>query len=144
VSGMPLVRFRTGDIATLHTAPCPCGRTSPRLGPVIGRKSQMLKIKGTTVYPPAIFAVLQEIPEVRGYFLEVRDTFELSDRITVTVGAAGTALTVESVTERIAVRTRVKPEVVIVTPEEITARTMRADKRKPIVFFDLREKRHVH
>ena len=144
VSGMPLVRFRTGDIAALHTAPCPCGRTSPRLGPVIGRKSQMLKIKGTTVYPPAIFAVLQEIPEVRGYFLEVRDTFELSDRITVTVGAAGTGLTVESVAERIAVRTRVKPEVVIVTPEEITARTMRADKRKPIVFFDLREKRHVH
>ena len=89
VSGMPLVRFRTGDIATLHAAPCACGRTSPRLGPVLGRKSQMLKVKGTTVYPPAIFAVLQEIPEVRGYFIEVRDTFELSDRITVTVGARG-------------------------------------------------------
>jgi len=144
VSGMPLVRFRTGDVATLHTAPCPCGRTSPRLGPVIGRKSQMLKVKGTTVYPPAIFAVLQEIPEVRGYFLEVRDTFELSDRITVTVGAAGTGLTAESVAERIAVRTRVKPEVVIATPEEIVTRTVRADKRKPITFFDLREKRHVH
>ena len=144
VSGMPLVRFRTGDIATLHTAPCSCGRTSPRLGPVIGRKSQMLKIKGTTVYPPAIFAALQEIPGVKGYFLEVRDTFELSERITVTVGAAGDTLTPESVAEKIAVRTRVKPEVVIVTPEEIAARTIRADKRKPIVFFDLREKRHVH
>ena len=144
VSGMPLVRFRTGDIATLHDSPCPCGRTSPRLGPVIGRKSQMLKIKGTTVYPPAIFAALQEIPGVKGYFLEVRDTFELSDRITVTVGAAGDTLTPESVAEKIAVRTRVKPEVVIVTPEEIAARTIRADKRKPIVFFDLREKRHVH
>ena len=89
VSGMPLVRFRTGDIATLHAAPCACGRTSPRLGPVLGRKSQMLKVKGTTVYPPAIFAVLQEIPAVRGYYVEVRDTFELSDRVTVTVGAAG-------------------------------------------------------
>jgi len=144
VSGMPLVRFRTGDIATLHNSPCPCGRTSPRLGPVIGRKSQMLKIKGTTVYPPAIFAALQEIPGVKGYFLEVRDTFELSDRIMVTVGAAGPGLTAESVADRIAVRTRVKPEVVIATPEEIVARTIRADKRKPIVFFDLREKRHVH
>jgi phenylacetate-CoA ligase len=140
---MPLVRFRTGDIATLHAAPCPCGRTSPRLGPVIGRKSQMLKIKGTTVYPPAIFAALQEIPEVRGAFIEVRDTYELSDRITVTVGAAAGALTPESVAERIAARTRVKPEVVIATPEEVVARTVRADKRKPITFFDLREKRHV-
>lgn len=147
VSGMPLVRFRTGDIATLHAAPCACGRTSPRLGPVTGRKSQMLKVKGTTVYPPAIFAALQEIPGVQGYFVEVRDTFELSDRITVTVGAtgaAGTALTPELVAERIAVRTRVKPEIVIVTPEQIVARTIRADKRKPITFFDLREKRHVH
>lgn len=144
VSGMPLVRFRTGDIATLHPAPCACGRTSPRLGPVIGRKSQMLKIKGTTVYPPAIFAALQEMPAVQGYFIEVRDTFELSDRITVTVGAAGAGLTPESVAEKIAVRTRVKPEVVIATPEEIVARTVRADKRKPITFFDLREKRHVH
>ena len=144
VSGMPLVRFRTGDIATLHAASCGCGRTSPRLGPVIGRKSQMLKIKGTTVYPPAIFAVLQELPDVRGYYVEVRDTFELSDRITVTVGAAGTALTAEAVAERIAVRTRVKPEVVIATPEAIVARTVSADKRKPTTFFDLREKRHVH
>ncbi len=143
VSGMPLVRFRTGDIATLHPDPCPCGRTSPRLGPVIGRKSQMLKIKGTTVYPPAIYAALQEIPSVRGYFIEVRDTFELSDRITVTVGAAGAGLTPEAVAERIAVRTRVKPEVVIATPEEIVARTVSADKRKPTIFFDLREKRHV-
>jgi phenylacetate-CoA ligase len=147
VSGMPLVRFRTGDIATLHPDPCPCGRTSPRLGPVIGRKSQMLKVKGTTVYPPAIFAALQEVPGVQGYFVEVRGAFELSDRITVTVGAAGTAgaaLTPESVADRIAVRTRVKPEVVIATPEEIAARTIRADKRKPITFFDLREKRHVN
>ena len=144
VTGMPLVRFRTGDIATLHAEPCPCGRTSPRLGPVLGRKSQMLKIKGTTVYPPAIFAALQEIPEVRGYFVEVRDTFELSDHVTVTVGAADASLSAESVAGRIAVRTRVKPEVVIATPEAIVARTVSADKRKPTIFFDLREKRHVH
>ena len=68
VSGMPLVRFRTGDIATLHAAPCPCGRTSPRLGPVIGRKSQMLKVKGTTVYPPAIFAAAAGDPRGAGVF----------------------------------------------------------------------------
>jgi phenylacetate-CoA ligase len=143
VAGMPLVRFRTGDVATLHAARCACGRTSPRLGPVLGRKSQMLKVKGTTVYPPAIFAVLQELPGVQGYYVEVRDTFELSDRVTVTVGAAAGALTPAFVADRIAVRTRVKPEVVIATPEEVVARTVRADKRKPITFFDLREKRHV-
>lgn len=48
VTGMPLIRFRTGDIAALHTAPCSCGRNTPRLGPVVGRKSQMLKYRGET------------------------------------------------------------------------------------------------
>ena len=144
VGGMPLVRFCTGDIATLHADPCPCGRTSPRLGPVIGRKSQMLKVRGTTVYPPAIFAALQEIPEIKGFYIEVRDTFELSDRVTVTVGADDPALSAGAVADRIAARTRVRPEVVVAPPAQIAAHTIRADKRKPIVFFDLREKRHVH
>ena len=82
---------------------------------------------------------------MQGYFIEVRDTFELSDRDHRDGRRRrGPALTPEAVAERIAVRTRVKPEVVIATPEEIVARTIRADKRKPITFFDLREKRHVH
>ncbi|MDH4100521.1 MAG: AMP-binding protein, partial [Nitrospirota bacterium] len=66
VTGMPLLRLRTGDIATLHKGPCACGRNSDRLGPVVGRKSQMLKYLGTTVYPPAIFSVLQEMEGIEG------------------------------------------------------------------------------
>ena len=87
VTGMPLLRFKTGDIATLHTDPCRCGRNSWRLGPIIGRKSQMLKYHGTTVYPPAIYSVLQGLPAVRGYYIEVRSVFDLSDSIRVVVGA---------------------------------------------------------
>ena len=109
-----------------------------------GKRNVFIAGLGGTVFFTAIFAALQEIPAVRGFFVEVRDTFELSDRVTVTVGAAPGTLTPEAVAEKIAVRTRVKPEVVIATPEEIVARTVRADKRKPITFFDLREKRNVH
>jgi len=140
VTGMPLLRFRTGDIAVLHDQPCECGRNSWRLGPVLGRKAQMLKVRGATLYPPAIQAVLQEIPAIRGHYIEVFDEFELSDRIRVVVGCSDPSLDAIEIAERIAARTRVKPEVVLVAPEEVTRRTLREDKRKPVTFFDFRKK----
>ena len=57
VEGMPLIRFKTGDIVQHFTEPCPCGRNSMRLGPVIGRKNEMIKYKGTTLYPPALYFI---------------------------------------------------------------------------------------
>lgn len=138
VTGMPLVRFRTGDIAALHADPCPCGRTSWRLGPVLGRKSQMLKYRGTTVYPPAIYSVLQGLPEVRGYYIEVRSAFDLSDSIRVVVGAGDETVTASLVAERIAAAIRVRPEVAVVTPEEIQRATLQDGKRKAVTFFDYR------
>jgi phenylacetate-CoA ligase len=139
VTGMPLLRFKTGDIAVLHTEPCACGRNSWRLGPVLGRKAQMLKVRGTTLYPPAIQAVLQEMPEVKGHYIEVFDEFELSDRVRVVVGCSDQVLDATDIAERIAARTRVKPEVAIVPPEEVVRRTLREDKRKPVTFFDYRK-----
>ncbi|HVB04281.1 MAG TPA: AMP-binding protein, partial [Chitinophagaceae bacterium] len=55
VEGMPLLRYKTGDICMYYDEICPCGRSSLRLSPVIGRKHQMIKFKGTTLYPPALF-----------------------------------------------------------------------------------------
>jgi phenylacetate-CoA ligase len=56
VGGMPLLRFKTGDLVSFHTEKCKCGRTSMRVSPVVGRANHLLKYKGTTLYPPAIFA----------------------------------------------------------------------------------------
>lgn len=141
VTGMPLLRFRTGDVAVLYEEPCACGRTTPRLGPILGRKSHMLKYRGTTVYPNSIFAVLQDIKGIQGYYLEVRDEYELSDQIRVVAGACSPELTATAVAERIAARTRVKPEVVLATPKEVADRVNHPDKRKPLTFFDYRKGR---
>lgn len=70
VEGMPLLRYRTGDICTYYETKCYCGRTSRRLSPVLGRKQQMIKYKGTTLYPPAIFEILNNIGYVREYVVE--------------------------------------------------------------------------
>jgi phenylacetate-CoA ligase len=67
---MPLLRYKTGDIAVAYTEPCACGRTTLRLGPVLGRKQQLIKLKGTTIYPPGIFELLNEMSSIRDYVVE--------------------------------------------------------------------------
>jgi phenylacetate-CoA ligase len=55
---MPLLRYRTGDIASLSHAPCACGRTLVRMSKVLGRRDDMLVIRGVNVYPREIEAVV--------------------------------------------------------------------------------------
>jgi phenylacetate-CoA ligase len=71
VEGMPLLRYKTGDIAIAYDDVCACGRTTTRLGPVLGRKQQMIKLKGTTMYPPGIFDIINRSEDVRDYVVEV-------------------------------------------------------------------------
>ncbi len=71
VEGMPLLRYKTGDVAKAHDdVPCSCGRTTLRLGPVIGRRQQMIKLKGTTLFPPGIFEILNQVRAVKDYVVE--------------------------------------------------------------------------
>ncbi|WP_329521713.1 phenylacetate--CoA ligase family protein [Spirillospora sp. NBC_01491] len=55
---LPLLRYRTGDIASLDRAECPCGRTLVRMGKVLGRADDMLVIRGVNVYPSEVERVL--------------------------------------------------------------------------------------
>lgn len=70
VEGMPLIRYKTGDMAKAYDAPCACGRNTLRLGPVLGRHQQMIKLKGTTMYPPGIFDILNQFHQVKDYVVE--------------------------------------------------------------------------
>ena len=138
IKGTPLLRYRTGDIARLHAGPCRCGRQTPRLGPILGRRAQMLKCRGTTLFPAAISSVLHGLDGVQGHYLEVRSEFDLSDQLRVVVGCRDSSLSAATVAAAIAAKTRVKPEVVLVTPEQIKAKTIRPELRKPVTFFDYR------
>jgi len=71
VFGMPLLRYRTGDVCMYYNEPCACGRNSIRLSPIVGRKNQMIKYKGTTLFPAAIFDALSAVKEVSDYVVEV-------------------------------------------------------------------------
>jgi phenylacetate-CoA ligase len=141
VTAMPLLRYCTGDIASYFTEPCPCGRNTYRLGPIIGRKQQKMKIRGTTVYPNAIFAVLQGISEIKNYYLEVDGEYELSERVRVIVGMDDTtSLSADSIAEKIRGYIRIKPEVLVETSSKVASRIIQEGKRKASTFFDHRKK----
>ena len=71
-AGMPLIRYRTGDLVELDLAPCGCGRTFARMkGGILGRSDEMLIIRGVNLYPSAIDGLVREFPEIAEYRLEV-------------------------------------------------------------------------
>jgi phenylacetate-coenzyme A ligase PaaK-like adenylate-forming protein len=70
---MPLVRYRSGDIAALHPGTCDCGRTLVKMSKVTGRKDDMLVIRGVNVYPSEIERVLLAEPAVAPDYLLVID-----------------------------------------------------------------------
>jgi phenylacetate-CoA ligase len=65
---LPLVRYWTGDISSLSSAPCSCGRTLVRMGPIVGRSDDMLVVRGVNVYPSQVGAVLGRIPGLSSHF----------------------------------------------------------------------------
>lgn len=138
VTGMPLVRFRTGDISFIIPEPCSCGRGTIRLGPILGRKAQMLKVRGTTLFPNAFFHVLDGIPEVAEYYMEVSGT-ALSDEITMYVACRNGATPEQlAVAEKLYSRTRIHVPVIAVSEEAARQRVFGVS-RKPVRFFDLRK-----
>ena len=86
IEGMPLLRFRTGDMVTLHQAPCLCGRNTLRVSPVVGRKQQMIKYKGTTLYPPVLMDLLSQFAQVENYIIEISNNEILTDEILIKIG----------------------------------------------------------
>ncbi|MEP7169740.1 MAG: AMP-binding protein [Bacteroidota bacterium] len=86
VEAMPLLRFKTGDVCMINKETCSCGRTTVRLSPIIGRKKQMIKLKGTTIYPPALYDVLNSISEIENYIVEVFTNNLGTDEILVYAG----------------------------------------------------------
>ncbi|MEI6072413.1 MAG: AMP-binding protein [Verrucomicrobiae bacterium] len=137
--GMPLVRFRTGDMSFLIEVPCSCGRFTPRLGPILGRLCQMIKTKGTTVYPLAILAALNSMAGISDYYVVATSEDHLSDLLTVHA-AVSDGCSPESIAEQLQSRLRVKTSVVIRTEAEIAREIQGPESRKANRFIDQRSR----
>lgn len=142
VEGMPLLRFRTGDMSSKVVDKCKCGRFSYRLTPIVGRKNNMIKLKGTTIYPPAINDVLDNTPYVVNYVVIVQNSFAGTDEVIVKVGVAGNPAinVIKDLKDRFRSRIRVAPIVEVLSPEDVNILNNPSNNRKPIKFIDNRKK----
>ena len=142
VEGMPLLRFKTGDIAAKIVEPCRCGRHSFRLTPLVGRKNNMIKLKGTTLYPPAINDVLDNTDYVQNYVVVVRTSTAGTDEVLVRIGLKNNNMlhedVIKNLKDRFRARLRVAPDVEILPVDVIQAINFPAKSRKPIKFIDER------
>lgn len=139
VEAMPLVRFKTGDIVQVHTEPCDCGRNSLRIGPVIGRKQQMIKYKGTTLYPPAMNNLLNGFDEIKNHLIEISVNELGTDEIMIYLAVdtpSDDFLT--QIRDHFRARLRVTPKIEFVPLEELNKRVYLPKSRKPVQFVDRR------
>lgn len=70
---LPVIRYRTRDITSLHREPCSCGRTLVRMEKVTGRSDDMLIVRGINVFPSQIEAVLLEVEGVEPHYQIIVD-----------------------------------------------------------------------
>jgi len=139
VEGMPLLRYKTGDICMYYNEPCACGRTSLRLSSIIGRKKQMIKFKGTTLYPPALFDLLNEMDEILDFVIEVSaNEIGLDQVLLYLVPTEESEECDHRIRAYLQARLRVSPHIKYLSPEAIQKMQFSEASRKAIKFVDKR------
>lgn len=141
VKGMPLLRFKTGDISTFHTDPCKCGRNTMRLGPIVGRKQQMIKFKGTTLYPQALYDILNGITDIKDYIIEVSTNKIGTDDLLIKIGSNNKSIEFKKyIKDYFRAKIRVAPNIEIMDINEVLKLKFPEMSRKPVSFVDYRKK----
>lgn len=135
---MPLLRFATGDMLTFTEEPCPCGRNTQRLSPVVGRKQQMIKLKGTSLYPQSLIEILNGVEGLEAYVIEVRRGEVGTDTVTVKLSDSLTLDQIDHLIGQFKSRLQVSPELKVVSMQEIESLKFPDGSRKPQVFRDFR------
>ena len=116
---MPLLRYRTGDLAFVYPDPCPCGRTHRRISRIKGRTDDMFIIKGVNVFPMQVEQVLMAFPEVGNNYVIILEKAGPMDEMVVRIEVreellGGGIRKLEELKERVK---RALREEILVTPK---------------------------
>ena len=121
--GMPLLRYRTRDIAKIYDQEvCDCGRTHVKHTAIKGRSDDMIIIRGTNIYPGQIESTLMKNQEVGGNWRMVLDTKNDVDMLTVEVESKNQLSQVESADLEESLKNDIK-SVIVFTPRVIVLPT---------------------
>lgn len=142
---MPMIRYRTRDIAALDPCPCPCGRTSRKMGRVVGRTDDMLIIRGVNVFPSQIEEALLAVEGAAPHYLiEVNRPHNL-DEVTVKVEVRPEFFS-DKMSEMQALRDRIDRKIqaytgIHVTVEMVAPKTIERSAGKAVRVVDNRKLR---
>ena len=140
IEGMPLLRFKTGDLLRKHVEKCKCNSNTYRLGPVEGRKQHMIKYKGTTLYPPALHDILNHFDEIKLHLIEIYSNEFGTDEILIRlVSTDETDVFLAKIKDYFRAKLRVTPSIKFENFEELQSIVFKPESRKPITFVDYRE-----
>jgi phenylacetate-CoA ligase len=114
---MPLIRYRTRDITSLIRDKCNCGRTHPRIGPIMGRVDDMVKIKGSSVFPSQVEDAIMGMPEIENYQVVVTKRGNLDALILKVVAKRYSEDLIQRIKNRVKASTNVTPEIEFIKPE---------------------------
>jgi phenylacetate-CoA ligase len=141
----PVLRYRTRDLTTLTREPCACGRTTARMGKVVGRTDDMFIISGVNIFPSHVESVLFQIEGVEPFYQIVLgrsaaglDTFEVHVEVTDTLfdGWMDDLRAFERrVTEELRSALLVRPKVKLVEPgslERSEGKARRVIDKRPV------------
>ena len=103
--GAPLIRYRTHDLSRIIPGECPCGSKFPRLGTIMGRTDDMMKIKGVNVFPSQIEEILQNFPEVSSEYQIRISHLDGKDTMRIYVETNG-SVNFQELAERVAVKVK--------------------------------------
>ena len=139
VEAMPLLRYKTGDLCIAYKENCSCGRQTMRLSPVIGRKKQMIKYKGTTLFAPALFDLFAGMEDISDFVAEVFSNEIGTDEILLHLLPRNHSEESDHrIRSYLQAKLRVIPQIRYVTGEEIQKIQFPDTGRKPVKFIDKR------
>jgi phenylacetate-CoA ligase len=139
VEGMPLLRYKTGDLCIAHDEQCVCGRHTLRLSPVIGRKKQMIKFKGTTLFAPALFDLLTGMEDITDFVAEVFSNEIGTDEVLLhLLPLKYSEESDHRIRAYLQAKLRVTPHIRYVSAEELQKLQFPGEGRKAVRFVDKR------
>jgi phenylacetate-CoA ligase len=134
-AGMPVLRYRTGDLVELTTEPCACGRTLARIkGGVLGRADDMLTVRGVNIYPSAIDDLIRALPAIVEYEVEIRRISEMDDLLfKIEIGAGCSFAEVEhDLLAAFRVQLNIRVSVVLAPPGSLPRYEFKARRYKRV------------
>jgi phenylacetate-CoA ligase len=128
----PMIRFGTGDLSVLTEAPCPCGRTSPRMLGWRGRTDEVTKVRGMFVHPRQADEIAGRFPAVaRWQVVVTREGHQDGLEFRIELGSGASAEQVSGgMVEVIREVMKLRGEVRVVAPGTIPPNAKKIDDRR--------------